>query len=341
MKLNNIYILGISYNELDTLEREKFILNNPEKIIKKLKVKGEVAGYVNLVTCLRVEFYLELKKCEDLDKILENWEFKDKIYIFKGLEAIKYLFKISCGYYSIIKGEDQILSQIKNSYLDSLKNKKTSKILNVIFNKAIELGKNFRTVSKVSYNALSLEALSYKIIKKHVNNMENKKILILGIGDLAKSILYVFLKEGVSNITITNRTKHKALEIKNTFNVNVIDFEDKDEEVAKADIVISVTSAPHLVLKKENIQEYLYNDKEYLFLDLAVPRDIDFEIGEIKNVTLINIDEVWDIYNNNIKKRDSIMKTYEYLIENQINNFKKWYSFYTKGENKCLLELEG
>lgn len=341
MKLKNIFVLGISYNELSTLEREKFILNNPEQIIKELKVKGDVTGYVNLVTCLRVEFYLELKNCEDLNEILENWKYKDKIYIFKGMEAIKYLFKISCGYYSVIKGEDQILSQIKNSYLDSLKHKKTSKILNVIFNKAIELGKNFRTVSKVSHNALSLEALSYKIIKKYVGNMENKKILILGIGDLAKSILYVLLKEGITDITITNRTKHKALEIKNIFNVNVIDFEDKDKEVAKADIIISVTSAPHLVLKKKNIEEYLVKDREYIFLDLAVPRDIDPEIGKIKDITSINIDDVWDIYNNNVKKRDSLMKNYEYLIENQINNFKKWYSFYTEGEKKCLLELEG
>ncbi|MFK4785041.1 glutamyl-tRNA reductase [Fusobacterium sp. MFO224] len=340
MDLKNIFVIGLSYNELNTSEREKFIQNNPEEIIKELKEKEEIIGYVGLVTCLRIEFYLEVKQVKNIESILKNWGYKNKIYIYRGVEAIEYIFKISCGYYSVIKGEDQILSQIKKSYLNFLENKKTSKILNVIFNKAIELGKTFRTKSKISHNALSLEALSYKIIKKYVENIENRKILILGIGDLAKSILYVLVKDEIKNITITNRTKHKALEMKETFNVNVIDFENKDEEVSKADIIISVTSAPHLVLKKKNIEKYLQKGKDYIFLDLAVPRDIEESIGHLENVTLINIDHIWDIYNSNIKKRNKIMENYEYLIGNQIENFKKWYNFCTRGEKKCLLELE-
>ncbi|MDP0493618.1 MAG: glutamyl-tRNA reductase [Fusobacterium sp. JB021] len=333
MNLKNIFVIGLSYNELDMVQRERFVLNNPEQIIEKLKKENKIIGYIKLFTCLRVEFYLEIKNIESIDEIIKQWGYDDKIYIYKGIEAVEYIFKISCGYYSVIKGEDQILSQIKKSYLSFLENKKTSKILNVIFNKAIEIGKRFRTKTKISHNALSLEALAYKVIKKYVKNIENKNILILGIGDLAKSILYVLVKQNIKDITITNRTKHKALEMKETFNVNVIDFEDKDKEVAKADIIISVTSAPHLVLKKKNIEKYLQKNKEYIFLDLAVPRDIEESIEEIEGITLINIDYVWSIYNINVKKRNEILENYEYLIKKQINNFKKWYDFYTKGEN--------
>lgn len=332
MDIDNIFVIGISYKELENFEREKVVLSSLEKRINFLKVKGEILGYVNLVTCLRVEFYVELADTKNLKEILNDFIYKEKFYVIKGIKAIEYIFKVSCGYYSIIKGEDQILSQIKKAYLDSLNKKKASKILNVIFNKAIEIGKKFRSVSKISQNALSLEALSLKVIRENIKNIENKKILILGTGDLAKSILYLLIKEDIKNLTITNRTKHKALEVKNMFDVNVIDFEYKNEEIIKSDIIISATSAPHLILETKNRGEYLSSSKNYLFLDLAVPRDIDSEIGKLKNVKLINIESIWERYKKNQNLRNITMENYKYLIELQIKKLEKWYYFYSEGE---------
>lgn len=336
MNVDNIFVIGISYKEVENFEREKIILSSLEKTINSLKIKGKILGYVNLVTCLRIEFYVELADTKNLEEILKDFIYKEKFYVINGMEAIKYIFKVSCGYYSIIKGEDQILSQIKKAYLDSLNKKKVSKILNVIFNKAIEIGKKFRNVSKISQNALSLEALSLKIIRENIKNIESKKILILGTGDLAKSILYLLIKEDIKNLTITNRTKHKALEIKNMFDVNVIDFEYRNREIIKSDIVISATSAPYLILEIKNKLEYLSNIKKYLFLDLAVPRDIDPKIGELENVKLINIESVWERYKKNQNLRNLTMEKYKYLIDAQIEKVEKWYKFYNKGEkNVC------
>lgn len=328
MNLNNILVFGISYNELNTSERGRFIESNPEELINNLKLKNKIKGYINLSTCLRVEFYLEVTDNFKEEDILSHFLFSDKLYIKRNSEAINYLFKVCCGYFSIIKGEDQILAQVKNSYIKAFEEKNTTKLLNVIFNKAIELGKKFRTKSLVANNALSLEAISLKVLKNSLKFLEDKKVLILGVGDLAKSILYLLVKEGIKNITITNRTIHKAQVLQETYNVDVISFDKKNEEIGISDIIISATSAPHLVIKKDEIEKYLIKDKEYIFLDLAVPNDIDEEVSTLKKVSLITLDDVWDVYNKNVSKRENLMESYMFLIDDQMENFKKWYSYY-------------
>ena len=334
MDIESFVVIGISHLEYDTQKREKFISKKPESFIEGLKNEGIIQGYVSLITCLRIEFYLDFGKNSSND-FLESERFKaffedENIFVKKGYEALEYLFKVGCGFYSIIKGEDQILAQIKKAYQESLEKNLTSKYLNVIFNKGIELGKKFRAESLISHNALSLEAISLKFIKDKDKIMD-KKILILGVGDLAQSILHLLIKEGVENITITNRTYHKALEIKNIYNnVEVIGFEDKNKAVVASDIVISATSAPHLVLKKEALEKELYEDKRYIFLDLAVPRDIDEGLAEFSNISLFNLDDVWAVYQKNVKNREDILKKYEYLVYEQIENLNKWFQWKNK-----------
>lgn len=328
MNLNNLVVFGISHQELSSSEREKFIQQAPENIIYSLFEEKKITGYVNLSTCLRVEFYLQVSELFSIEELLENFSFKKGIFIKSGEEAADYLFRVSCGFFSVIKGEDQILAQIKKAHTQALEKETSSKILNIVFNKAIELGKKFRTESKICHNALSLEAISLKFIKESIGFLTDKKILILGIGDLAQAILYLLVKEGVKNITITNRTHHKALEVQSVFDVNVISFENKGIAAAQSDVIISVTSAPHLVLTKEEILPLLQKNKKYTFLDLAMPRDIDPVIAELENVSLFNLDDIWSVYNKNLKARDELMNSYSFLIDKQMINLKKWFEYY-------------
>ncbi|MDU1912404.1 glutamyl-tRNA reductase [Fusobacterium sp.] len=328
MNLDKLVVFGISHKELSMSEREEFIKQNPEQIINSFLSSKKIKGYINLSTCLRVEFYLQVAENFSLKDFLECFSFKKGIFTKIGEDAAEYLFKVSCGFYSVIKGEDQILAQIKKAHSFSMENNISSKILNIVFNKAIELGKKFRTESKVCHNALSLEAISLKFIKESIGFLSDKKVLILGVGDLAQAILYLLVKENVKNITITNRTHHKALEVQSIFDIDVISFEHKNTAAAESDVIISATSAPHLVLKSEEIVPYLHNDKKYTFLDLAVPRDIEETIGSSGNVSLFNLDDIWSVYNKNLETRDSLMSGYSYLIDKQMINLKKWFQYY-------------
>ena len=327
LDLENIIIIGVSHENLSLLERENFMKTRPKYIIEKLYTEKKINAYINLSTCLRTEFYIELNSNINAEEIKNL--FSVEMIVKKGIEAIEYLFKVSCGFYSVIKGEDQILAQVKSAYSEALENEHSSKFLNIIFNKAVELGKKFRTKSMIAHNALSLEAISLKFIKSKFPNIENKNIFIIGIGELAQDILTLLTKEQLKNIYIANRTYHKAEQIKKKFDiVNIIDYKEKYDEMIKADVIISATSAPHIVVEYDKFVPQMKENKDYLFIDLAVPRDVDERLANFKNIEIYNLDDIWEVYHLNSMNRDKLLEDYSYLIDEQMEKLIKTLNYY-------------
>ena len=335
--LENIVVIGTSHENLSLLERENFMRTRPKYIIEKLYSEKKINAYINLSTCLRTEFYIELSSNIDINEIKKL--FSVDMIVKNGVEAIEYLFKVSCGFYSIIKGEDQILAQVKGAHAEALENKHSSKFLNIIFNKAIELGKKFRTKSMIAHNALSLEAISLKFIKSKFHTIEDKNIFILGIGELAQDILTLLTKEQLKNIYITNRTYHKAEQIKKKFDiVNIVDYKEKYKEMIEADIIISATSAPHIVVEYDKFTQKMKEDKDYLFIDLAVPRDVDERLANFKNIEIHNLDDIWEVYNQNSINRDKLLEDYSYLIEEQMEKLIKSLNYYKEEKTNTFFQ---
>lgn len=317
LNLEKFLVIGVSHEHLSLEEREVFMKTRPKNIIENLFKENRIKSYINLSTCLRIEFYLELNENIRITEIEKLFNIKN-IYVKKSMEAVDYLFKLSCGFYSVIKGEDQILAQVKVAHSEALENNHSSKLVNIVFNKAIELGKKFRTVSNIAHNALSLEAISLRFIKSKFDDIKNKNIFILGIGDLSQDILKILVKEELKNIYITNRTYHTAEQIKDKFpSINLVDYKEKYKGLVKADIIISATSAPHYVVEYEKFVTDMDRNKEYLFLDLAVPRDVDERLIEHKNINICNLDDIWKVYNENTCNRDKLLEEYSYLIAEQ------------------------
>ena len=337
LDLEKIIVIGISHENLSLLEREEFMRTRPKYIIERLYSEKSINAYINLSTCLRTEFYIELNSNVDINEIKNL--FSVDMVVKSGIEAIDYLFKVSCGFYSVIKGEDQILAQVKGAHAEALENEHSSKFLNIIFNKTIELGKKFRTKSMIAHNALSLEAISLKFIKSKFHTIEDKNIFILGIGELAQDILTLLTKEDLKNIYITNRTYHKAEQIKKKFDiVNIVDYKEKYKEMIEADVIISATSAPHIVVEYDKFIPKMKEDKDYLFIDLAVPRDVDERLADFKNIEIHNLDDIWEVYNQNSINRDKLLEDYSYLISEQMEKLIKSLNYYKKEKTDTFVE---
>ena len=327
LDLENIIVIGTSHENLSLLERENFMRTRPKYIIEKLYSEKKINAYINLSTCLRTEFYIELSSNIDINEIKKL--FSVDMIVKNGVEAIEYLFKVSCGFYSIIKGEDQILAQVKGAHAEALENKHSSKFL----------GKKFRTKSMIAHNALSLEAISLKFIKSKFHTIEDKNIFILGIGELAQDILTLLTKEQLKNIYITNRTYHKAEQIKKKFDiVNIVDYREKYKGMIEADIIISATSAPHIVVEYDRFVPMMKTDKEYLFIDLAVPRDVDERLANFKNIEIHNLDDIWEVYNQNSINRDKLLEDYLYLIEEQMEKLIKSLNYYKEEKTNTFFQ---
>jgi glutamyl-tRNA reductase len=323
-KMEKIYLIGINHIESSTEEIEEFSASKPQNILKTLIGSENINGIVELNTCLRREIYFGYNG--EIDKNMVTNIFGKKVYCKNGIDAIYHLFEVICGFHSIIPGEDQILSQIKKSYQKSLDEKRGSRSINVFFNHAIAAGKRYREESKVTYRPLSLENIAVKFIEEQMKNIDKKKIFIIGTGELARGVLNIIYKKGFKNITVTSRTTEKSEKISKKYQgIKNIGFEQKNIISAESDIIISATTAPHFILRYKEIEKEFWNGKKIVILDLAVPRDIDPEIGRLEGVSLYNLDNIWEVYGKNAAEREKIMKEYSYIVVEEIERLKDWF----------------
>lgn len=337
--VKNFYILSFSYKNLSLEEREKFVKEGYRHILGEYLEKRVIKGYVAVETCLRVEFYLDVSREFEIERLKRDFRV-EKMKDYEGTEAVHYLLRVICGLDSIIKGEDQILVQLKKAYFEALDKETTSSFLNIIFNQAIETGKRFRAESRINEKNISLDSIAVKFIKTKFESLEDKKVFVIGVGDLSQSILALLHKMNNCHLTMTNRSLKKSIELQKVFpDVQTAEFSEKYNIIKNMDIVISATSAPHLIIEKAKIEDILNDGKKRFFLDLAVPRDIEISIGEFENVSLYHLEDIWDEYNKNVEKRDEIVEKYFYIIEEQLKKIAEKLEKRRKYTNQKNIEM--
>lgn len=337
--VKNFYILSFSYKNLSLEEREKFVKEGYRHILGEYLEKRVIKGYVAVETCLRIELYLDVSREFEIERLKRDFRV-EKMKDYEGTEAVHYLLRVICGLDSIIKGEDQILVQLKKAYFEALDKETTSSFLNIIFNQAIETGKRFRAESRINEKNISLDSIAVKFIKTKFESLEDKKVFVIGVGDLSQSILALLHKMNNCHLTMTNRSLKKSVELQKVFpDVQTAEFSEKYNIIKNMDIVISATSAPHLIIEKAKIEDILNDGKKRFFLDLAVPRDIEISIGEFENVSLYHLEDIWDEYNKNVEKRDEIVEKYFYIIEEQLKKIAEKLEKRRKYTNQKNIEI--
>ena len=337
--VKNFYILSFSYKNLSLEEREKFVKEGYRHILGEYLEKRVIKGYVAVETCLRIELYLDVSREFEIERLKRDFRV-EKMKDYEGTEALHYLLRVICGLDSIIKGEDQILVQLKKAYFEALDKETTSSFLNIIFNQAIETGKRFRAESRINEKNISLDSIAVKFIKTKFESLEDKKVFVIGVGDLSQSILALLHKMNNCHLTMTNRSLKKSIELQKVFpDVQTAEFSEKYNIIKNMDIVISATSAPHLIIEKAKIEDILNDGKKRFFLDLAVPRDIEISIGEFENVSLYHLEDIWDEYNKNVEKRDEIVEKYFYIIEDQLKKIAEKLEKRRKYANQKNIEM--
>lgn len=266
-------------------ERETFI-HNLEKMPEK---------YVLLQTCNRVELYMGEG---DVDHMISN-----------------HLFRVVSGLESALIGETAIQGQVKQAYLASIKEKKISRGLHQLFQSALHVGKKVRTRTKISQGAMSYSQAVIEIIKQDRIELSKTRILILGGGNVNIEVVKHLVKKGNQTIFMANRTYDKVLALSKKFNCQALRLEKIYEKIRCIDIIITATTAPHTIVKKDKF----INTKKVIIFDLAVPRDVDPEIGECDDVTLFNVEDIEKRININKKERHKEIEIAERIIKEEIN----------------------
>lgn len=325
--VNVIQLIGIQ-KDIDLKLREKFVIRKSEyedKLLNLLKFFQEV---IIISTCNRTEIYFTDDRFSDenLNKVFQalGWSEELKQYIFYREEerAIKHLMELSCGFHSKILGEDQILGQIKNSYNESININEYKGPLQRIFQLAITCGKEFRTLAKL----YEIPVSSASIAVNKALSQGIKDFMVIGYGDVGQLAIKYLLSHNIKKVYLVVRNPKTIMDVIDQ-RVKIVSFSKKNELLNKVSCVISCTSAPHIVLKEQEINQAIKNSKvieKYYIFDLAMPRDVEENISNLEKVELYNIDRISSLDDENKKLRKERMREFRWIINKYLQQFQNW-----------------
>ena len=336
-----IGLISINYKHAPLDIREQFDFTDDQKLNFHhiLKRNHKVEGLMILSTCNRTEIYFEYenhighesKLMHAVLKALVDYKFFNESlspYLEKktNKDVTEHIFRVIAGLESMIVGEYQIVEQLKDAYNFAENKKMLGPIISRMVQKAFETGKYIRTHTNIDKGAISV---SYAAIEKVAQNFDISKIktLCVGAGETGALTVQYLDKKGCKDITVTNRTFSKAAELANQFNIKAIPFQELKTSLSEVDVALFSTASKKSLLTIEDVKKVmLTREKEILFIDMCVPRNLSKEIGDIDGISLVNIDGLKDMVNTNYNKRKSEVIKAENFIADFLIEFEDWAS---------------
>ena len=311
-------LIGIKKG-VDVSIREKLVISPRTKDLISNSLRNITDEFVILSTCNRTEIYF---KGQGIDKelIFEvlNWDKSLLEYVFyiDGESAVKHLFELACGFHSRILGEDQILGQIRDAYLEGVEKGYIFSELMRLFEEAISCGKRFRSDTKL----YEIPVSSSSIAVNKVIESKAEKLMVMGYGTIGKLVIKYALGTELKEINIVVRDKSKVEKITDQ-RVNILTYNEARERLNEMDGLISCTAASHLVVEKYHINK---EGKNILLIDLAMPRDIDPQLQNYERVQLLDIDKISKLDDENKHLRVERMQKNKYIIDKYIKEYMNW-----------------
>jgi glutamyl-tRNA reductase len=239
---------------------------------------------------------------------------------------VRHLFRVSSSLDSMVVGEPQILGQIKAAYREATECRTVRVILNRLLHKTFSVAKRVRSETMIGSNAVSISYAAVELARKIFGDLKDKRVLLVGAGEMAELAAAHFLAQGVRHMTVTNRTPERAFELARRFKADTIPFEHFLDDIRVMDIVLTSTGSPDPILRYPDVKSRMRErrNKPLFFIDIAVPRDVEAKINEIDNVYVYDIDELQGIIELNREDRKREAEKAEYIISEEITKFQHW-----------------
>lgn len=334
-----VVLIGLNHKTAPVEMREKFSFS-PEQVtetLNRLQAEATLSECALLSTCNRTEFYAvprqnsesgftTLNKFLNKNQGLSQCELDQLTYRHRGALAVNHLFSVSSGLDSLVVGENQILGQVRQAYVQAQEASSTGPVLEKLFPWAIRVGKRVRSETGIARGASSVSAAAVELAKKIFGELAGRNVLLLGAGKMGRKSLDLLTKSGVSEVNIVNRTFAKAEELAEQCGGVAVPFEMLDDALAKVDILISSTGAPHYILTKERVSKVIRQrrGKPLFLIDIAVPRDIDPACGDVENAYLYNIDDLQSVVDKNLARRHAETQSVLSIVESATSEFCKY-----------------
>jgi len=335
----HIILLGMNHKTAPVEMRERLAVAcrqevNPLRLLPRLENVDEL---LFLSTCNRVEF---LFTCRDRDGGLKEVTallrtylgldstegVENHVYAFRGMEAVRHVFRVASSLDSMVVGEPQILGQLKSAYREATEWRTVKVILNRLLHKTFSVAKRVRSETCIGSNAVSISYAAVELAKKIFGSLQDKRVLLIGAGEMAELAAEHLLAQGVRHMVVANRTLERAVDLAKRFRADTTPFEHILNALKNTDIVLSSTGAPEPILKYNDVRARMRErrNKPLFFIDIAVPRDIDPKINEIDNVYLYDIDDLQGVIDLNREERKKEAERAEHIIAGETLKFQEW-----------------
>ncbi len=327
-------VIGLNHRTAPVSVRERFSFTEGQarELIEELMCKPGVASAVIVSTCNRTEFYMyftkEIARTAVIEVLsrragIEFSEFRQYLYVHTEHNCVKHLFRVIAGLDSMILGETQILGQVKGAYQLSKQTGATGSFFNALFQQALAVGKKVRTETGIDKNAVSVSYAAVELAKQALGSIEGRTVLVVGAGKMSDLTVKHLMASGVAGVIVSNRSYPRAQELAARFGGKAVRFDELYHWIEKSDIVISCTSAAHCVIHTDRMTDVMERRKgaKIFMIDIAVPRDIEPDVGTLPGVILSDIDSLQNVVDGNLLERREAAVRAEKIIEDEVEGF--------------------
>jgi len=327
-------VIGTSHR-IAPLEVREALAFQPHEIpgaLSTLREEYDIPQALLVSTCNRTEVISFCEGDDAEDRVLaflkrakgiDPHKIKPHLFSHRGVEAIRHVFKVAASLDSLVLGEYQILSQLKQAYHSANEADGAGKALHVLMHSALKVGKEVRATTGIGAGQISVASVAVSFIKRTFDDLEKKTALLIGIGETGLITLRHLRDAGVGRIIVANRTLSRAQDAAREFGGEAYPLEDLDKVLPQADIVVSQTASPTPIITAKVAMRALRKRsyRSMFVVDLAVPRDIHPDAGKIDGVYRYDIDDLQRVVEQTLEHRSAEQERCEHMLEERVQSF--------------------
>jgi glutamyl-tRNA reductase len=330
-KTDHIINVRITHKTARVPLMEAVAFKDKENALVEVRSLENVEECLILQTCNRIELYLVSEEGENTVNLAKDYLAKRSADHFEEAakaietsldhETFKHLMQVTSGLESMVIGEDQVLNQVWSDYLEAEKAKTVGPILKHLFNRAMTVGRRVRNETGINKGAVSIGSAAVELAAALLGNLEDKKILVMGAGEIGTLVAKALARRCLSPIFIANRTYDRAVKLAEALSGMAVKFDQFKEVLVDADVVICSTSAPHYLLTKDlvtNLMDQRANTNDLVIVDISNPRNVEKTVQEVSKVKLYNIDDLQLIAEKNKAERQKSVEKATQIINEEL-----------------------
>ena len=329
--------VGVNHSTTPVSLRGKVAISTSQLQNALLSLHNYLHQGIILSTCNRVEVYSLTETGFPAESASINFlkakanlaeaDLSPYIYTYYDKEAIRHLFRVASGLDSMVIGEYEILGQVRQALEEAERNCLVELPLLNLFRHAVRVGRRVREETGISRNALSVSSVAVDLALQTVGDISKCKILVIGAGEAGRLVAKASRDRGAHQIAVASRSQEKASALVAMLGGNWVSIDNLRQELCASDVVISCSGAPHSILKQQLVEEVmsLRPERPLVIIDIAVPPDVETEVGQLRNVFLHNIDNLTKISESNYKQRQEEIEKTMKIIDEEVQRFISWW----------------